>query len=188
MNQVDDLARLEFQKPDLVRAEAFATRSASPRCHAAATSCICAAATQARRVCSSDAARHRVSSARVPGADEADVRRLATATARSHALARYDRRPGGGSGRSQRECGSCGRGIRQPAAIPAESAGIFNVGAEVLWANAVAATTATRAIQRLGHVVLETSKYRQSLNWYLLTRHDRHDFLFFPMSANADRR
>ncbi len=46
--KVADIAWLEFEKPDLVRAESFARRSASPPPFAPATRCSCAAPIPAR--------------------------------------------------------------------------------------------------------------------------------------------
>jgi hypothetical protein len=49
--KVQDLAWLEFAKPDLDRAEAFPMRSGSAQRCATRASCICGGATRARRAC-----------------------------------------------------------------------------------------------------------------------------------------
>ena len=49
--KVQDVVWLEFQKPDLVKAEAFAHRSVSPQRCAPTTSCTCAVATPAHLAC-----------------------------------------------------------------------------------------------------------------------------------------
>jgi catechol 2,3-dioxygenase-like lactoylglutathione lyase family enzyme len=73
-------------------------------------------------------------------------------------------------------------GTRQLRALPAQSAQTFNFGTELLRANAVQRPPRQPArVQRLGHVVLQTTGYLESLDWYL----DQlgmivSDFLFFP--------
>ena len=73
-------------------------------------------------------------------------------------------------------------GTRQLEALPAQSAQTFNFGTELLRANAAQRPPRQPArVQRLGHVVLQTTRYLESLDWYL----DQlgmivSDFLFFP--------
>jgi catechol 2,3-dioxygenase-like lactoylglutathione lyase family enzyme len=182
--KVHDLAWLEFQKPDLVHAEAFAhafgfttvSRSGDELylrgCDAGGPCVLIRRGATSRFVGTAFLA-----------ADEADVRRLATATgAEPRAL------PDAIGGLAVDLTDPSGMpvrvvaGTRQLAALPAQSAGTFNFGADVLRANAVRRPPRQPArIQRLGHVVLQTTKYRESLNWYL----DQlgmivSDFLFFP--------
>jgi catechol 2,3-dioxygenase-like lactoylglutathione lyase family enzyme len=68
------------------------------------------------------------------------------------------------------------------AALPAQEPLIFNVGRDVARINATQRPPREPArVQRLGHVVLQTTKYREALDWYL-----GHlglivsDFLYFP--------
>ncbi|MEU6581555.1 VOC family protein [Nocardia sp. NPDC046763] len=66
--------------------------------------------------------------------------------------------------------------------LPAQRPQVFNSGHEVLRVNAIQRPPRIPAqVQRLGHVVLQTTKYRETLDWYL-----RYlglivsDFLFYP--------
>ena len=182
--KVHDLAWLEFQKPDLVRAEAFAhafgfitvSRSGEElqlRGSDPGSPCVLI-----RRGPTS-----RFIGAAFIAADEADVLRLAEANgAATRALPETI----GGlavdlvdpSGMPVRVVA----GTRQLEALPAQSAQTFNFGTELRRVNAVQRPPRQPArVQRLGHVVLQRTKYRESLDWYL----DQlgmivSDFLFFP--------
>ena len=73
-------------------------------------------------------------------------------------------------------------GTSEHAALPHQLPHTFNVGNDVRRANTTQRPASEPArVQRLGHVVLQTSKYLQVLDWYL----DHFgmivsDFLFFP--------
>ena len=182
--KVHDLAWLEFQKPDLVRAEAF--------------SCAFGFTTVSRagdelRLRGNDASAPCVIIRRGPtsrfvgtaftAADESDVRRLAKVsgvatralpeTLGGLAVDLVD--PGGMPVRVV-------AGTRQLDALPAQPAQPLNFGTELRRANAVQRPPRQPArVQRVGHVVLQRTKYLESLNWYL----DQlgmivSDFLFFP--------
>ena len=182
--KVHDLAWLEFQKPDLVRAEAFAhafgfitvSRSGEElqlRGSDPGSPCVLV-----RRGPTS-----RFVGTAFTAADEADIRRLAEANG---AATRPLPETIGGlavdlvdpSGMPVRVVA----GTRQLEALPAQSAQTFNFGTELRRVNAVQRPPRQPArVQRLGHVVLQRTKYRESLDWYL----DQlgmivSDFLFFP--------
>jgi catechol 2,3-dioxygenase-like lactoylglutathione lyase family enzyme len=182
--KVHDLAWLEFQKPDLVRAEAFAhafgftTVSRSPdelqlRGSDPGSPCVLVRRGPTSRF---------IGTAFI-AADEADVLRLTEANgAATRALPETI----GGlavdlvdpSGMPVRVVA----GSRQLEALPAQSAQTFNFGTELLRVNALQRAPRQPArVQRLGHVVLQTTRYLESLDWYL----DQlgmivSDFLFFP--------
>lgn len=182
--KVDDLAWLEFQKPNLVRAEAFAQAFGF--------------ATLLR---TDDELHLRGSDAGVPcvlirrgprsqfagmafrAADEADVRRLANATgAATRAL------PETLGGLAVDLVDPSGipvkivAGTHELATMPAQPTHTLNFGHDVRRANATQRPPRAPArVQRLGHVVLQTTKYLEALNWYL----DHlgmivSDFLYFP--------
>jgi catechol 2,3-dioxygenase-like lactoylglutathione lyase family enzyme len=186
--KVHDLAWLEFQKPDLVRAEAFArafgfatvSRSDNElhlRGSDAGAPCVLI-----RRGATS-----RFVGTAFMAADESDVRRLASANGMApRAL------PDGIGGVAVDLTDPGGMpvrvvaGTRQLDASPAQAVMTFNFGTDVLRANAVQRPPRRPAVvQRLGHVVLQTTKYRESLNWYL---HQLgmivSDFLYFPGQRN----
>ncbi|HVQ98619.1 MAG TPA: VOC family protein [Mycobacterium sp.] len=182
--KVHDLAWLEFQKPDLARAEAFAQvfgfstvlrtgdelqlRGTDP-----GAPCVLI-----RRGPSS-----RFIGIAFQAADEADVRRLAEATgAQTRSL------PETIGGITVDLVDPSGIPVRvvarthQHEALPPQLPHTFNFGDELRRANAMQRPARQPArVQRLGHLVLQTTKYLAALNWYL----DHlgmivSDFLFFP--------
>jgi catechol 2,3-dioxygenase-like lactoylglutathione lyase family enzyme len=182
--KVHDLAWLEFQKPDLARAEAFA------RVFGFSTVVRTSDELQLR---GTDAGTPSVLIRRGPSsqfigmafkaADEADVRRLAEVTGgRTRAL------PETIGGITVDLVDPSGlpihvvAGTHQHEALPLQPPHIFNFGHKLQRANAMQRPPREAArVQRLGHVVLQTTKYLQALNWYL----DHlgmivSDFLFFP--------
>jgi catechol 2,3-dioxygenase-like lactoylglutathione lyase family enzyme len=182
--KVHDLAWLEFEKSDLVRAEAFAhafgfsTASRSGDELYLRGSDVGAPCVLIRRGATS-----RFVGTAFVAADEADVRRLAATNGTQPKV--LPDVIGGLAVTLTDPSGTPVRvvaGTRQLSTLPAQSAAAFNFGAEVLRANAVQRPARQPArVQRLGHVVLQTTKYRQTLNWYL----DQlgmivSDFLFFP--------
>jgi hypothetical protein len=182
--KVHDIAWLEFQKPDLVRAEAFAqafgfatvSRSDTElqlRGTDPGTPCVIV-----RR---SD--RTRFMGAAFTAQDESDLLRLGEAIGRSPR-------------RLPESIGGLTVDLVDPSGIPvrvvsgthrlhglsAQIPHTFNFGHELRRANSTQRPPREPAkVQRLGHVVLQTTKYIEALNWYL----DNlgmivSDFLFFP--------
>ncbi|MDV3219573.1 VOC family protein [Mycobacterium avium] len=182
--KVDDLAWLEFQKPDLVRAEAFA--------HAFGFTTVLRSddelqlrGTDAGAPCVliRRGPRSRFVGLAFQAADEADLRRLAKATGASiRAL------PATIGGTTVDLVDPSGipvhvvAGTHQFEALPAQTPHTFNFGHELRRANATQRPPREPArVQRLGHVVMQTTTYLQALDWYL----DHlglivSDFLFFP--------
>jgi catechol 2,3-dioxygenase-like lactoylglutathione lyase family enzyme len=182
--KVHDLAWLEFQKPDLARAEAFA--------HAFGFTTVLRTDDELQLRGTDTGAPcvliRRGSGSRFVGmafkaADEADVRRLAKASgAATRAL------PETLGGLAVDLVDPSGilvhvvAGTHQLEALPSQAVQTFNFGCELRRANAMQRPAREPArVQRLGHVVLQTAKYFEALNWYL----DHlgmivSDFLFFP--------
>lgn len=182
--KVHDIAWLEFEKPDLARAEAFAhafgfatvlrsedrlqlrgTDSAAP----------CLIVRKSRR--------SQFAGVAFRAQDEADVLRLADAM-------RAQTRPlpesiGGLAVDLIDPTGVPVRviaGTRDLAPLPRQAPHLVNTGQELLRINETQRPPRIPArVQRLGHLVLQSTKYIQALNWYL----DNlgmivSDFLYFP--------
>jgi hypothetical protein len=182
--KVRDIAWLEFEKPDLVRAEAFAhafgfrTASRTPgelhlRGTEAAAPCV-----MLRR-----GSRSRFVGMAFTAHDEADVVRLADAMGtRTRPLP--DTIGGVGvdlvdpSGIPVRVVA----GTHDLAALPSQSPHTFNFGHELPRINATQRPPREPAsVQRLGHLVLQTTRYTEALNWYLDTLGMIvSDFLYYP--------
>lgn len=182
--KVRDLAWLEFEKPDLTRAEAFARafgfttalRSAD-ELHLRGTE------PGAPCVIMRRGARSRFMGPAFAAHDVADVERIAAASG-----ATVDRLPESIGGVVVRLTDPRGIPVRVVAGMNRlpELAGqqphIFNFGHELARANATQRPPREPArVQRLGHVVLQSTTYLESLNWYL----DQFglivsDFLYFP--------
>jgi hypothetical protein len=186
--KVQDLAWLEFEKPDLQRAETFAlafgftTLSSSAdelqlRGTAAGSPCVIV-----RR-----APRSRFLGAAFKAQDEADVLRLANATGAPTRIL-----PDSVGGVAVNLVDPSGipvrvvAGTHELAELPTQKTHPFNFGHELRRTNAIQRPPREPArVQRLGHVVLQTTKYIEALNWYL----DNlgmivSDFLFFPGQRN----
>jgi catechol 2,3-dioxygenase-like lactoylglutathione lyase family enzyme len=182
--KVEDLAWLEFEKPDLDRAEKFAhdfgfttvartPDSVSLRGALAGSQClVIRRGTESRFVAPVFRA-----------ADRADLDRLARA---NDAIARPLTGPGGGAVLDLHDpSGSLLRvvaGIDDLSAQPLVAPLTINVSGSLLRTNAVQRPQIAPAqVQRLGHVVLETTSFQRSLDWY---QHNLglivSDFLFFP--------
>jgi hypothetical protein len=182
--KVVDLAWLEFEKPDLVRAEAFSqafgfttVSRSSDELHLRGSD-PGAACVLIRRGPTS----RFIGTAFLAG-DEADVRRLAKANGTEPRA--LPQTIGGLAVDLNDPSGMPVRvvaGTRQLHALPAQSAHTFNFGADVLRTNATQRPArGPGGVQRLGHVVLQRTKYRESLNWYLeQLGMIVSDFLFFP--------
>ncbi|TDO33973.1 catechol 2,3-dioxygenase-like lactoylglutathione lyase family enzyme [Kribbella sp. VKM Ac-2527] len=168
--KVEDLAWLEFEKPNLVRAETFArafgfavaARTASElqlRGSYAGSPCVII-----RR-----GPRSRFAGAAFRAADAKDVMRLANATG-----ARVERLPESLGGTVVDLRDPSGARVRVVSdthplpELPAQQPHTFNFGSEVNRTNATQRPPRIPVtVQRLGHVVLQTTRYRQALDWYL---------------------
>lgn len=182
--KVADIAWLEFEKPDLTRTEAFArafgfqTAQRSPdelllRGTDAGAPCVIVRRGQQTRFVA----------AAFRACDEVDVLRLADKSGRT---ARPLPEAIGGlavdlvdpSGIPVRVVA----GMHELPALPGQHPHVFNFGQDLRRANATQRPPRVPArVQRLGHLVLQSTKYRQALNWYL----DNlgmivSDFQFFP--------
>ncbi len=182
--KVRDLAWLEFEKPDLERAERFARafgfttvlrteHELALRGTDAGSACVII-----RR-----GPRSRFVGPAFAADDAADVKRLATATGRPTSplpeaiggLVVELADPGGMPVRVV-------AGTRDLAELPAQQPHRFNFGRELVRINNTQRPPREPArIQRLGHVVLQRTRYRRSLDWYL----DHlglivSDFLYYP--------
>ncbi|WP_029117474.1 VOC family protein [Mycobacterium sp. URHB0044] len=167
--KVRDVAWLEFEKPDLARAEAFAhafgfiTAARTPgelqlRGSDAGSPCVIIRSGPRTRFAGVAFA-----------ADDTDVLRLADATGRpTRALPE----PLGGVAVDLAD--PSGLPVRVVAGthplepLPAQAPQVFNFGRELQRVNATQRPPREPArVQRLGHVVLQTTTYMQTLNWYL---------------------
>jgi hypothetical protein len=168
--KVHDLAWLEFEKPDLARAEAFARafgfatvvrtgnelqlRGTDP-----GAPCVLIRRGETSRFRGMAFTAHY----------EADVLRLAEATgARTRPL------PDAIGGLSVDLADPSGipvhvvAGTHQLDALPAQTPHTFNFGDDLLRVNAAQRPLRVpTAVERLGHVVVQSSKYLAALNWYL---------------------
>ena len=168
--KVQDVAWLEFEKPDLTRAEAFAqafgfvTAARTPgelllRGTEAGSPCVII-----RR-----GPRTRFVGVAFTAQDDTDVLRLADATGRS---TRALPEPLGGIAVDLADPN--GLPVRVVAGtyplepLPAQTPHVFNFGHELQRANATQRPPREPArVQRLGHVVVQTTTYIKTLNWYL---------------------
>ncbi|TGD89269.1 2,3-dihydroxybiphenyl 1,2-dioxygenase [Mycolicibacterium sp. CH28] len=168
--KVHDLAWLEFEKPDLSAAEAFAQAFGF---HTAART------TDELHLRGTDAGAPCVLIRRGPSTrfrglafqahDAIDVQTLANANgAPTRAL------PESIGGVSVELTDPSGFGVKVVAdldelpELPAQPAHTFNFGRQTVRANAMQRPPREpAAVQRLGHVVLQSTRYLQGLNWYL---------------------
>jgi glyoxalase/bleomycin resistance protein/dioxygenase superfamily protein len=182
--KVHDIAWLEFEKSDLARAEEFA--------HAFGFNTVMRTPEELQLRGTDPGApcvilrrgpRSRFLGTAFKAADDADLLRLAKATGTTTRPL-----PATIGGLAVDLVDPCGIPVRVVAgtheleALPAQSPHTFNFGHELRRTNATQRPPRepTR-VQRLGHVVLQTTKYIEALNWYL----DNlgmivSDFLFFP--------
>ncbi|MUL85315.1 MULTISPECIES: VOC family protein [unclassified Mycolicibacterium] len=182
--KVADLAWLEFEKPDLQRAEAFAGAFGF------ATSLRTAHELQLRGtdagapcVIIRRGSRTRFLGAAFKAQDEADLLRLAKA-----ANTRPRPLPETIGGLTVDLIDPSGMpvhvvaGTHQLESLPAQTSHTFNFGHELPRVNATQRPSREPTkVQRLGHVVLQTTKYTDALNWYLdYLGMIVSDFLFFP--------
>lgn len=182
--KVHDIAWLEFEKPDLDRTETFAKAfgfaiaDRTPdglqlRGTDAGSPCVLVRRGQ----------RSRFAAVAFRAQDESDVRRLAAATGcRPHNLPPHL----GGlavdlidpSGVTVRVVA----GTHELASLPAQTPHTFNFGPTLHRVNTPQRPLRKPAtVQRLGHLVLQTTTYMQTLNWYLDTLGMIvSDFLYLP--------
>lgn len=181
--RVADIAWLEFEKPDLMRAEAFArafgfgiAMREPEQLHLRGTKAG-AACVIVRR-----GQRTRFTGMALRAADEIDVMRLADKT--GSAVHRLPEVLGGVAVRLTDPSGLAVQvvaGLHDLPAQPAQTPQLRNV-ADAARTNATVRPPRVPArVQRLGHVVLQSNRYLQTLNWYLDTfGMIVSDFLFFP--------
>ncbi|MFC9688286.1 VOC family protein [Kribbella sp. NPDC056951] len=168
--KVEDLAWLEFEKPDLDRAERFA------RAFGFGVAARTSAEVQLRGsrpgapcVLIRRGPRSRFAGLAFSAADPQDVLRLAEVTG-----SRPQKLPDG--------LGGIGVELRDPSGarvrvvsgvhvlpeIPSESPPAFNFGSEVRRTNATQRPARLPVtVERLGHVVLQSTTFRETLDWYL---------------------
>lgn len=168
--KVADIAWLEFEKPDLARCEAFARAfgfQTANRGHDelalrgtdAGAPCVIVRRGQ----------RSRFTAVAFRACDEVDVLRLAD---KSGAPARpLPEAIGGMSVELVDPTGTAVRvvaGMHELPELPGQQPHIFNFGPNLQRANTTQRPHRVPArVQRLGHLVLQSNKYLQSLNWYL---------------------
>lgn len=168
--KVADLAWLEFEKPNLNRAETFAQAfgfATVARTHDELH--LRGALAGAANVIIRRGRRSRFAGVAFRAAGAADLVRLADATG-----TRVERLPESLGGLVVDLTAPDGAGVRvvhgmdEHAALPTQSAHTLNVGGNIRRANATQRPPRTPAIvERLGHVVLQSTTYRASLDWYL---------------------
>lgn len=182
--KVHDIAWLEFEKPDLDRAGAFAQ---------AFGFAVSARTPDELQLRGADAGspcilirrghRSRLVGAAFTTQDKDDLLRLSDATGRN--LQRLPQALGGISVNLTDPGGLTVRvvaGTHQLEPLPSQPPHTFNAGHEVQRINATQRPPRRPAtVQRLGHLVLQTTTYLQTLNWYLDTLGMIvSDFLYYP--------
>ncbi|SKK62374.1 VOC family protein [Mycobacteroides abscessus] len=182
--KVADIAWLEFEKPDLQRAEAFA------RAFGFATSLrtgeelhLRGSDSTAPCVIVRRGSRSRFLGVAFAAADEGDLLRLAAATgARTRPL------PAAIGGMAVNLADPGGVPVRVVAGmhsldvLPSQALHRYNMGHEFRRINATQRPRREpTTVQRLGHLVMQSTKYLETLNWYLDTLGMIvSDFLYFP--------
>ena len=182
--KVHDIAWLEFEKPDLVRAEAFAKAFGFTTVQRTSDE-LQLRGTDAEAPCLivRRGPRSRFAGIAFTAVDEVDVLRLADAM-------------GAPTTSLPDNIGGLSVDVVDPSGVPvrvitgshplpvlsSQTPHVLNVGHDLLRTNATQRPPRMPArVQRLGHVVLQSTKYVETLNWYL----DNlgmivSDFLFFP--------
>ncbi|MET0699810.1 MAG: VOC family protein [Mycobacterium sp.] len=182
--KVHDIAWLEFEKPDLMRAEAFAQAFGfSTLLRSTAELHLRGTDPGAPCVIIRRGARSRFTAMAFTAQDEVDVLRLAdaagaTPTALPESIGGLGVNLTDPSGVPVRVIA----GVHPQAALPPQPPQTVNAGHRLLRTNsAQRAARLPARVQRLGHVVLQSTKYVETLDWYL----DNlglivSDFLYFP--------
>ena len=182
--KVVDIAWLEFEKPDLTRTEAFTRAFGFQTAHRAPEE-LQLRGTDAGGPCVivRHGLRSRFAAVAFRACDEIDVLRLADKFGAP--TRRLPESIGGLSVDLIDPSGIVVRvvaGTHQLPELPGQQPLIFNFGRDVQRTNASQRPPRVPArVQRLGHLVLQSTKYREALNWYL----DNlgmivSDFLYFP--------
>jgi catechol 2,3-dioxygenase-like lactoylglutathione lyase family enzyme len=168
--KVHDIAWLEFEKPDLVGAEAFA-RAFGFSTVVRTDDELYLRGTDPGSPCVliQQGPRSRFVAAAYTAQDQSDVLRLAEATGTT--VRALPESLGGTAVDLVDPSGLTVRvvhGTQQLAALPPQPPQQYNFGHELRRINTTQRPPRepTR-VQRLGHVVLQTTKYREALNWYL---------------------
>jgi len=168
--KVHDLAWLEFEKPDLAASERFAQAFGFSTVSRTGDELLLRG-TEAGATCVivRRGSRSRFTGVAFHAAEAADVLRLADAT-------------GAPAAKLPENLGGLGVDLVDPggllvrvvadahehAPLPGQPVQAFNFGTETARANATQRPPREPAkVQRLGHVVLQTTKYVETLNWYL---------------------
>lgn len=168
--KVEDLAWLEFEKPDLDRAETFAHAFGFATAGRTADELhLRGAHAGSSNVIIRRGSRSRFAGAAFKAGDTADLLRLADATG-----SRVTKLPETIGGQVVDLKAPDGAGVRvvsgmhELPALEAQSPHRFNFGGDLQRTNATQRPQRSPAIvERLGHVVLQSTKYRESLDWYL---------------------
>jgi hypothetical protein len=182
--KVVDIAWLAFEKPDLTRSEAFARAFGFHIAYSAPDEVrLRGTRTGSPCVIVRRGARTRFAGAAFRAGDEADLRRLADSFgAHPRPL------PDSVGGQSVDLIDPSGMQVRVVAGmhelpeLPVQHPHAFNFGGDVLRTNITQRPPRVPArVERLGHLVVQSTKYLETLNWYL----DNlgmivSDFLFFP--------
>ncbi|BBY33625.1 2,3-dihydroxybiphenyl 1,2-dioxygenase [Mycolicibacter minnesotensis] len=182
--RVADIAWLEFDKPDLVRAEAFArsfgfgiaySDPAQVQLRGTSPGAPCVFLRRGRNT--------RFAGYALCAADEADVARLADKTGAP--LRRQPESIGGVAVQLTDPSGTPVKvvaGMHVLPAQPTQEPQLANIGNTQTRVNAgVRPLRVPARVQRLGHVVLQSTTYLRTLNWYLETLGMIvSDFQFFP--------
>ena len=187
-----DIAWLEFEKPDLTRSEAFATAFGFQVVHRRPDEVQLRGTRKGAPCVIVRRGPHtRFTGAAFRAGDEADVRRLAdNFGTRARQLPESHRRHLGRSDRSQRHGGPGGR--RHARTSGADRSSSRTPSTSETTCSAPTPPNVRRGCpresQRLGHLVVQSTKYLETLNWYL----DNlgmivSDFLFFPGQRDAAR-
>ncbi|MEW2357185.1 VOC family protein [Spirillospora sp. NPDC029432] len=168
--KVDGLAWLEFQKPDLDRAELFARAFGFDVALKTATELhLRGSEPGSACVLIRKGGRSRFLGPAFRAADPADLARLAGATGTSVAV--LPETLGGATVDLTDPGGLRVRvvsGARELAALPAPAPLIHNFGDESPRVNATQRPPRVpAAVRRVGHVVLQTTRFRRTLDWYL---------------------
>lgn len=168
--KVHDIAWLEFQKPDLLEAEAFAVAFGFTVTHRSIEE-IHLRGTQVGTPCViiRKGVRTRFVGAAFQAVDESDVVRLGRMT--GHRVEQLHETIGG-IGVTLRDPGGqpvrVVAGARTLSALPGQRAHPFNFGEPAARVNAPQRPPLEPArVERLGHVVLSRTRYLENLNWYL---------------------
>jgi Glyoxalase/Bleomycin resistance protein/Dioxygenase superfamily len=168
--KVRDLAWLEFEKPDLNRAAAFARAFGfTAVLHTADELHLRGSDAGSPCVIIRRGSRPRFVGPAFAGQDEADVERLAAATGAP--ITKLPESVGGVAVDLTDPRGTSVRvvaGMNELAELSAQQPHTFNFGHDVPRTNGTQRPPREPAkVQRLGHVVLQSTTYIQSLNWYL---------------------